>query len=92
MGEKLPKTGQKWRPYWIFAHKMAKNQNFENSYIRFVELLTRKVHAKYQVPSMYAVQMNVPFVLYKKSRVKVRAPIVISHKPQFSKINCAIHE
>ena len=41
--------------------------------------LTRKVHAKFQVPSMYGVQMNVPFVLYEKSRFEVCAPIVITN-------------
>ena len=63
MGEKLPKMAAILDFCQFFAHKMAKKQNFENSYIRFVERHSRKVHAKYPVPSMYAVQMNVPFVL-----------------------------
>ena len=79
--------------FWqFFAHKMPKKQKFKNSSTRFVELLTRKVHAKFQIPSIYWVQMNVPFVLYEKSRFEVRAPIVITHEPQFSKINCASYE
>ena len=79
--------------FWqFFAHKKPKKQNIKNSSIRFVELLTRKVHAKFQVPSMYGVQMNVPFVLNEKSRFEVRAPIVITHEPRFSKIDCASYE
>ena len=74
--------------FWqFFAHKMAKIQKFES--IRFLELLTRKVHAKFQVPSMHGVQMNVLFVLYEESRFEVRAPIAITHEPRFSKINCS---
>ena len=71
---------------------MAKNQNFKNRSVRFVERHTRKVHAKFQVPSMYGVQMNVPFVLYEKSRFEVRAPIVITREPKFSKINISGYE
>ena len=64
MGKKRAKI-QYGRHFWqFFAHKMAKNQNFENRSATFVERHTRKVHAKFQVPSMYGVQMNVPFVLY----------------------------
>ena len=37
---------KKWRPYWIFGHKMTKKQNFQNRYIEFVKC-------------MFAVQMNV---------------------------------
>ena len=48
----------------IFAHKMPKIQNFQNRYIRFVELLLRKVHVNFQVPSMYGVRMTIPFVLF----------------------------
>ena len=40
----------------IFAHK-----KFSKSLIIFVERHTRKVQAKFQVPSMYGVRMNVPF-------------------------------
>ena len=52
-------------------------QIFLNLYIRFVKGHTRKVHAKFQVPSMYGVQMNVPFVLFYKSHVQVFDRIVI---------------
>ena len=61
----------------IFAHKMPKIQNFQNRCIIFVERHTKKVHAKFQVPSMYGVKLNVPFVLYKVLCVKVCALIVI---------------
>ena len=64
MGEKLPKMAAILDFWQFFVHKMAKNQNFKNRSVRFVERHTRKVHAKFQVPSMYGVQMNVPFVLY----------------------------
>ena len=46
-----------------------------------MELQTRKVHAKFQVPSMFAVQLDVPFVLYEKTRFEVYAPTVITHEP-----------
>ena len=50
---------QNGRHFWqFFAHKMPKNKNFKNRLARSLELHTRKVHAKYQVPSMYGVQMN----------------------------------
>ena len=61
----------------IFAYKMPKIQKNLNLYIRFVKGHTRKVHAKFQVPSMYGVQMNVPFVLFYKSHVQVFDRIVI---------------
>ena len=54
--------------FWPFGgHKKTKKQIFQNRYIRFVERHTRKVYTKFQDPSMYGVQMNVPFVLYKIS-------------------------
>ena len=46
-----------------FAHKIYKKQNFQNLPTRFVELHIRKVQSKFQVLCMYAVQMNVPFVI-----------------------------
>ena len=49
----------------VFAHKIAKKQNCQNLSTRFADLHISKVQSKFQVPSMYAVQMNVPFVLYK---------------------------
>ena len=79
MGKKSKMAAIFWQ---FFAHKMPKKQKFENSSARFLELLTRKVHAKFQVPSMYGVQMNVPFVLYEKPRFEVRAPIVYSNYPR----------
>ena len=49
--------------FWPFGdHKKTKKQNFQNRFIKFVEHHTRKLHTK--VPSMYGVQMNVPFVLF----------------------------
>ena len=49
---------------WPFGgHKKTKKQNFQNRCIVFVERHTRKVHTKFQVSSMYSVQMNVPFLL-----------------------------
>ena len=92
MGKKRQKSKMAAIFWQFFAHKMPKKQKFKNSSTRFLELLTRKVHAKFQVPSMYGVQMNVPFVLYEKSRFEVRAPIVITHEPRFLKINCASYE
>ena len=60
------------RHFWQFSsHKMAKIQNFQNRQIRFVELHVRKLLSNFQVASMYAAQMNVPFILYKLSRFKV---------------------
>ena len=41
----------------FFAYKMENKGNFQNLKTRFVELPMGKVHAKYQVPDMYAVQM-----------------------------------
>ena len=35
-----------------FGHKMAKKQNFQNRYNKFVECHTGKVNSKFQVPSM----------------------------------------
>ena len=58
MGEKLPKMAAILDFGRFFAHKMPKIQNFQNRLTRSVELHTRKVHAKFQVPSMYGVQMN----------------------------------
>ena len=85
MAEKRPKI-QYGRHFWQFSsHKMAKIQNFQNRQIRFVELHIRKVLSKFQVASMYAAQMNVPFILYKLSRFKVFARSVITCKSRFSK-------
>ena len=58
MVEKLPKMAAILDFGRFFAHKMPKIQNFQNRLARSVERHTRKVHAKFQVPSMYGVQMN----------------------------------
>ena len=52
-------TPNKWRPYWICGHKMAKKPR------------TGKVHSKFQFPSMFSVQMNVPFVSFQYRDLKV---------------------
>ena len=55
---------------------MAKNQNFKNRSARFVERHTGKVHAKFQIPSMYGVQMNVLFVFLRYRDLKTnQAPL-----------------
>ena len=74
--------------FWhVSSHKMAKKQNFQNRYIRFVELHTEKVQTKFQGPSMKAVQMNVPYVHFSGLRFEVFACTVITGKSRFSKIH-----
>ena len=58
MAKKLPKIQHGRHFCQFFGHKMPKFQNFQNRLARFVEQHTRKVHSKFQVPSMYGVQMN----------------------------------
>ena len=56
-GEKLSKMAAILDFWQFFAPKMPKIQNFQNRSATFVELHT-KLHAKFQVPSMYGVQIN----------------------------------
>ena len=64
MGKKRPKLAAILDFWPIFAHKIAEKQHFQKLSTRFVDLHIRKVQSKFQGPSMYAVQINVPFVLY----------------------------
>ena len=43
---------------------------------------TRKVHAEFQFPSMYGVQINVPFVCFEKSQLEVCTPQAYSNYSQ----------
>ena len=58
MAKKLTKMAAMLDFWQFFGHKMPKIQNFQNCLARSVEQHTRKVHSKFQVPSMYGVQMN----------------------------------
>ena len=79
----------------FFGHKMAKNQNFQNRCTRFVKHHTRMVHAKFQVRSMYGVQMNGTEVLFSElSEISVKdfSHTVITHELRFSKMHNSIQE
>lgn len=40
--------------FWQFtSHKMAKKQNFQNCYVKFVKLHTGKLITKFQDPSIF---------------------------------------
>ena len=80
------KNAKKWRPYWIFGHRMAKKQNFQNRHIKFVECHTGKVHSKFQVPIMFSVQMNVPFVIFQNRDLKVLHVLYLQTNPDFQNI------
>ena len=43
---------------------------FRNRYIRFVKRHKRKLHTKFQVPSMYGVQINVTCVHFRNRALK----------------------
>ena len=49
---KLPKMAAILDFWHVSSHEMAKKQNFQNSYIKFVELRTEKLQTKFQVPSI----------------------------------------
>ena len=57
MAGKLPKNGG----HIGFLEVFQPQDGFQNRYIKFLELNTGKLQAKFQVLSMKAVQMNVPF-------------------------------
>ena len=79
----------------FFVHKMPKIQNFQNRYTRFVKHHTREVHAKFQVPSMYGVQMNGTEVLFlelSENGVKDFSRTVITHEFRFSKMYNSVQE
>ena len=80
--------------FWgIFGHKKPKNQNFQNRCTRFVKHHTRMVHAKFQVRSMYGVQMNGTEVLFSElSEISVKDFLrtVITHELRFSKIHNSV--
>ena len=59
MAKKLPKGGNH---DGFFGHEMAKKQNLKNRYTKFLEC-HRESASNFQVPSTFAVQMNVPFVI-----------------------------
>ena len=80
------KTAKKWRPYWIFCGFLAKKQNFKNRYIKSVEYHTGKVHSKFQVPNMFAVHMNVPFMKFQYRDLKVLRILYLQANPDFQKI------
>ena len=56
--------------------KMSYKTKKQNRQIVFVELHTKKVHAKFKVPSMYGNRMNVSLQYFEKSRLEVCSPIV----------------
>ena len=47
---------------------------------------TGKVHSKFQVPNMFAVQMDVPFVNFQYSDLKVLLVLYLLANPDFQKI------
>ena len=71
--------------------KWPKTKFKKNRYIKFVECHTGKIHSKFQVPNMFAVQcstvqMNVPFVKFHYRDLKVLPiPTVFTGKSRFSK-------
>ena len=72
MAKKLTKMAAMLDFWQFFGHKMPKIQNFQNRPVRSVEHHTRKVHSKFQVPSMYGVQMNgteVPILKHRENDV-----------------------
>ena len=79
----------------FFGPLMAKNQKFQNRYIRFVKHHTRKVHAKFQVSSMFVAQMNGTEVLFlelSENGVKDFSRTVITHEFRFSKMYNSVQE
>ena len=82
--------------FWpILTHKIRKIQNFQNRYTRFVKRHTRKVYAKFQVLTMYSIQMNGTKVLFlelSENGLKDFSHTVITHELQFSKIYNSVQE
>ena len=85
-----PFYGQKTskNPIWppLFGRKMAKKKNFQNRYCKFVECHTGKMHSKFQVLSMLAVQINVPFVCFQYRDLKVLRVLYLQANSDFQKI------
>ena len=50
-----------------------------------MECHTGKVHYKFQVPSMFAVQMNVPLVIFQYRDLKVLQLLYLQTNPDFRK-------
>ena len=82
--------------FWQFSsHKKPKNRNFQNRYTRFVKHNPRKVHAKFQVSSMFGAQMNgteVIFLELLENGVKDFSRTVITHELRFSKMYNSVQE
>ena len=82
--------------FWQFSSdKMAKNQTFQNPIIKFVKFHTGKVHAKFQVSSMFVAQMNGTEVLFlelSENGVKDFSRTVITHEFRFSKMYNSVQE
>ena len=70
----------------VLGYKMAKKQNLKNRYIKFVIYHTGKEHSKFQVPNMFAVHMNVPFVNVQYRDLKVLRKLYLQPNPDFQKI------
>ena len=86
MAKKLTKMAAMLDFWQFFGHKMPKIQNFQNCLARSVEHHTRKVHSKFQVPNMFAVHMNVPFVKFQYRDLKVLRILYLQANPDFQKI------
>ena len=73
--------------FWQFSsHKMAKKQNFQNRYTKFVELRTENLQTKFKVLNIKAVQMNVPFVTFQYRDLKVFRVLYLQENRDFQKI------
>ena len=48
----------------FFCYNLAKEQDFKNRYIKFMECLIGKVHSKFQIPSITVIQINVHCVSF----------------------------
>ena len=73
--------------FWqFFGHNLAKMRNSQNPYSTFVKCQTRNVHSKFQVPSMFAVQMNVPFVSFQYCDLNVLRVLYLQANLDLKKI------
>ena len=70
----------------LFGNQMAKKQNFQNHYTKFVDWHTGKVHSKLQVQiSMFDIQINVPLVSFTYQDLKVLGVMYLQANPNFKK-------